>query len=183
MSSDGHSRCVRADDDMFDKMIYPSLMLPPPLLQSDYESAASGSVYDPYNNTSSLNSTNKRMYNTVQMPRNSHQRVSAIDNNIYASINRYRKPSRHADYLIDDIPPPPPPPPPINAAPPLDFSDDDVLGRGQSQCSIVGCGHFSNQGPKKSKSRKARSLTYSPMNTSNRRKRKEHSLELVSTNL
>ena len=200
--SDDHSHCVRHDD-LYDGVSYPAMFPPPPLLQ---DHAASASICD-FRPPVDIPLQTRR-YNTM----GGHMPVeNAVDNNLYASINRHRKQDidngmRH----IGQEPPFPPPPPPMehivngDISPMEPMVTDDVISTGLSQCSIAGCRSDTNsirslqsrrsrQSRQSRNSRKAKRsrhapppqpTTYSPASSRSARSRSEREqIDLVSTPL
>jgi len=190
-SSDGRSQSTRHDD-AYDAMIFPTMLPPPPLLE---EHTTTASVYDVRSNNSLQDINTPRRYNTMN-GRAPQQR--AIDNSVYASINRHRNPENSHFELTkhQDIPLPPPPP---EIDPSIDLVDRNghSLSRGMSQCSIAGCrsdtgtlnSNRSMQSKQSRRSRKESPLptTHTPANShaarSQRRGTYRESMELASTNL
>lgn len=190
-SSDDRSHFMRHDDLYDDGIVFPTMLPPPPLLQ---EHATTASVYDMRSPNSLTGSMQSRRYNTMggRVPLHQH----AVDNNLYASINRHRKQEVATHNAVDmlhqqDIPLPPPPPP---IAPRREH--DEQLTRGLSQCSIAGCrsdtGTLTSTHSRQSKNSRKMSrgrqspqpTTYSPARgQSSRRGKHGESIELVSTNL
>lgn len=200
-SSDDRSHTPRHDD-YYDGIAVPSMLPPPPLLQ---EHPTSNSLYDFREPASLDDPMMSRRYNTMggRAPA-----LHAVDNNVYASINRQRKQelshgmnhemSHHAGQDL----PLPPPPPPIHP-----YMGHDPLSRGQSQCSVAGCrsdtgtvnsvrslqsrqsrqSRHSRSSKKTRRGRETRSPkppTHSPASSRSFRSRgdREH-IELVSTNM
>lgn len=182
-SSDGRSRSLRRDE-YYGSMIYPTILPPPPLLDSTSEQ------YQPQH--SYRYQQHERGFHTLQ----TRHPIHAVDNNIYATINRYKKPTHTS--VLDTLPPPPsPPPPPPHQTARAQLSDDDVASRGLSQCSVAGCSQSNSGGQGTITSRKSNSSnkrrssrrqsptpSRSSRKSSHRRKSsKGQSLELISTNL
>lgn len=70
-----------------------------------YDNTTTASVYD-IRPAPSHSTINTRKFNTM----NGRVPVHAVDNSLYASIHRSRRPLVSHDQDEDDVPPPPPPP-------------------------------------------------------------------------
>lgn len=191
-------------DDAYDGMVFPTILPPPPLLH-EQPSMTTASVYDVRPPTSLQNTMQSRRYNTM----NGRMPINAIDNDIYASINKQRKPSRqnimsHSMRHHQEVPLPPPPPPikQQQLSPALGLSDTESESRrpyrprerdsSQSR-SDTGTSNSSRSG----RSKRSKRVRHSPQpttitpsgnrraykNSSRRDLESQENIDLVSTNL
>ena len=129
--SDGCRSHSMRHDDAYDGMVFPTILPPPPLLH-EQPTMTTASVYDIRPPNSLQNTMQSRRYNTM----NGRLPINAIDNDIYASINKQRKPSRqsvmsHSMRHHQEVPLPPPPPPikQEQLSPALGLSDTESESR------------------------------------------------------